>query len=111
MKQKDAGPRVWTAKRVYHVGEPIRVRWRDAPGNRWDWVGIYRRGANANFAYYLLWGYTHASIVGVSTLDRTAPSFGYGPQPWPLKAGKYSVYLLRDDGYYRLAWRAFRIVK
>jgi hypothetical protein len=111
MKSKGEDARVSTVKHVYRVGEPIRVRWRDAPGNRWDWVAIYQRGANANIAYYLLWGYTGASIAGARTLDRTEPYFGYGPQPWPLKPGKYSVYLLRDDGYFRLAAGLFRIVR
>ena len=104
-------PRVFTAKRVYHVGQPIVVRWRDTPGERWDWVGVYDRGANPNVAYYWLWGYTFASIAGHCTLDRTPPYVSYGPQPWPLKPGKYSVYLLRDDGYSVIARGVFRVVK
>ncbi|MGZ4198686.1 MAG: endonuclease/exonuclease/phosphatase family protein, partial [Thermoleophilia bacterium] len=103
--------RVFTAKRVYRVGQPIIVRWRNTPGERWDWVGVYDRGADPNVAYYRLWGYTFASIAGHCTLDRSQPYFGYGPQAWPLKAGKYSVYLLRDDGYAVIARGAFRVVR
>ena len=110
-KASTAGPRVFTAKRVYHVGQPIVVKWRDTPGERWDWVAIYDRGANPNVAYYWLWGYTFASIAGQRALDRTQPYFGYGPQPWPVKPGRYSVYLLRDDGYSIIARNTFRIVK
>ena len=59
----------------------------------------------------MLWGYTRASIAGQAILDRTPPSFGYGPQPWPLAAGNYSVYLLRDDGYHVLARNVFRVIR
>ena len=111
VKSPTARARVFTSRRVYRVRRPIVVRWRDAPGERWDWVGVYTRGANPNIAYYLRWGYTHASIAGHHTLDRTPGYYGYGPQPWPLKPGRYSVYLLRDDGYAIIARGAFRVVK
>ena len=111
VKAKGAHARVFTAKPVYQVGQPIVVQWRNAPGERWDWVGVYDRGADPNVAYYWLWHYTDASIAGHCTLDRTPPYFSYGPQPWPLKPGKYSVYLLRDDGYSIIARGAFRVVR
>jgi endonuclease/exonuclease/phosphatase family metal-dependent hydrolase len=103
VSEPGAVPEISTGKSTYHVGEPIDVSWRDAPGERWDWVGIYRRGANPRKASYLLWTYTGASIEGDATLDESA----YGP--WPLPAGKYSVYLLRDDGYKLLAGAHFTI--
>ena len=111
LKAPRTPPRVFTARRVYKVGQPIVVQWRDTPGERWDWVGVYDRGADPNVASYHLWGYTSATIAGDCTLDRTAPYFGYGPQPWPLNAGAYSVYLLRDDGYSVIARNVFRVVK
>jgi endonuclease/exonuclease/phosphatase family metal-dependent hydrolase len=111
MKARASGARVFTAKRVYRVGQPIVVRWRNTPGERWDWVGVYDRGADPNVAYYRLWGYTFASIAGHCTLDRSQPYFGYGPQAWPLRPGRYSVYLLRDDGYAVMARGAFRVVR
>jgi hypothetical protein len=111
VKAKGAGPRVWTKNVHYHVGQPIVVRWDQAPGNRWDWVAAYPRGANPIFAWYLLWRYTRASVAGQAILDSRPPSFGYGPQPWPLKPGRYSVYLLRDDGYSMLARNVFRVTR
>jgi hypothetical protein len=103
--------RVFTSKRVYRVGQPIVVQWRNTPGERWDWVGVYDRGADPNVASYWLWGYTSATVAGHCTLDRTPPYFGYGPQTWPLGPGDYSVYLLRDDGYSVIARGVFRVVK
>ena len=92
-----------TAEPVYKVGQPIEVRWSAAPGNRWDWVGIYRRGADPNVASYILWLYTDASIEGVAVLDESANG------SWPLKRGEYSVYLLEDDSYAKLAGSAFAV--
>ena len=111
VKAAGTRPRVFTAKRVYRVGQPIVVQWRATPGERWDWVAVYDRGADPNVAYYRLWGYTFATIAGHCTLDRTPPYFGYGPQTWPLQPGRYSVYLLRDDGYSIIARGAFTVVK
>ena len=85
------------------MGEPIDVSWHAAPANRWDWVGIYRRGADPNIAYYILWLYTDASVEGSIVLDRAANG------PWPLKPGKYSVYLLVDDSYEKIAAGNFTV--
>ncbi|MEP6972911.1 MAG: endonuclease/exonuclease/phosphatase family protein [Actinomycetota bacterium] len=92
---------VSTARSTYGVGDPIRVRWSNAPGERWDWVGVYPRGADPNIDTYLTWFYTHTSIQGSGTLD--AESYG----PWPLPPGRYSVFLLADDGYRVLARAVF----
>ena len=95
------GPHVSTAHRVYGVGEPIAVRWWNAPGERWDWVGVYERNADPNVASYLTWFYTRSTIQGSGTLDADAAG------PWPLQPGRYSVYLLADDGYEIVARQAF----
>jgi len=84
-------------------GDPIDVSWASSPGNRWDWIGVYRHGADPNVAYYLLWEYTGATVEGSAT---------FGPDsegPWPLKSGRYTVYLLEDDGYDILAGADFTI--
>ena len=95
------GPHVTTAHRVYRVGDAIPVHWWNAPGARWDWIGVYQRGADPNVDSYLTWFYTRSAIQGTGTLD--ADSAG----PWPLPPGRYSVYLLADDGYQVLARHAF----
>jgi hypothetical protein len=96
-------PSITTSKATYAVGEPVPVRWRNAPGERWDWVGVYQRNADPLVASYLTWAYTKASIAGTATLGGTA----YGT--WPLKPGHYSVYLLADDGYDILARAVFSV--
>jgi endonuclease/exonuclease/phosphatase family metal-dependent hydrolase len=100
-----AGPIVSVASDVVRVGHPILVRWANAPGQRWDWIGVYRRGADPNVAPYLTWFYTGASIQGTGRLDASSEG------PWPLPPGRYSVYLLADDGYDVLAGADLRIVR
>jgi len=104
LKEPGTGPVVSTGSPTYGVGEPIEVSWTNAPGRRWDWIGIYRRGRDPRIRWYLLWVYTGSTIEGSATLDRSANG------PWPLGPGRYSVYLLTDDGYKALARADFEIV-
>lgn len=106
IEEPDVGPAIETASPTYEVGEPIEVHWTNAPGNRWDWVGIYRRNRDPLIRYYLLWTYTGATVEGTATLDAST----HGNRTWPLPAGRYSVYLLRDDSYRKLAGGDFEIV-
>ncbi|HEX9124033.1 MAG TPA: hypothetical protein VF984_11895, partial [Actinomycetota bacterium] len=103
LKGPGAGPVISTDKDAYAEGEPIVVSWANARGERWDWVGVYKRHADPRIAYYLTWTYTGATVAGSAALDRSSNG------PWPLRAGRYSVYLLRDDGYHELAAADFTI--
>jgi len=94
-------PHVATLRRAYRVGDPIAVTWWNAPGERWDWIGVYKRGADPNVDYYLQWFYTSASIQGRGVIDADVSG------PWPLPSGRYSVFLLADDGYDSLAHHPF----
>jgi len=98
-----AHPVVTTDKSTYQVGDTITVAWEQSYGERWDWIGVYRQGADPNIAYYLEWDYTDAAITGSLPIDEGANG------RWPLKAGTYSVYLLRDDGYEKDAGVDFTI--
>ncbi len=97
------GPEIGTVDRTYEERRPIQVEWQAAPGNRWDWVGIYRRGADPKVAYYIMWTYTDVAVEGSATFDDDAHG------PWPLKPGDYSVYLLEDDSYKLLAGGDFTV--
>ncbi|MEO8328877.1 MAG: endonuclease/exonuclease/phosphatase family protein [Candidatus Nanopelagicales bacterium] len=90
-------PKVMTVKKSYASGEPIDVKWDLAPGSKWDWVALYKRGANPNVAWYKAWLYTDATVEGEATFDGTPA------HQWPLPAGQYSVYLLLDDSYVKIA--------
>ena len=113
-------PRIRTAKEVYEVGEPIRVRWAAAPGYMFDWMGVFAPGrgpaqnaedCNAGLCgngHYLLYHYTETLIQGSALIGPT--SFA-GYRTWPLKVGNYEIRLLMDDGYRLLAIsNSFKIV-
>jgi hypothetical protein len=40
-----------------------RTRGRDAPGSRWDWIGIYARGGDPLADDYLFCQYTSPSVA------------------------------------------------
>ena len=50
-----------------------------------------------------MWFYTDSSVVGSKMMDETASG------RWPLRPGKYSAYLLEDDGYNVLARTDFTV--
>ncbi len=97
-------PSIATGKATYAAGEPIDVTWQNAPGERWDWVGVYKRGGDPLVDYYLLYVYTQGSIDGSATLDTETVS-----GTWPLPPGRYSVYLLIDDLYVKVAGAKFSV--
>jgi hypothetical protein len=103
LKPIHAPVEISTGKHRYTVGDAIDVSWTYAPARRWDWVGIYKRGRDPHVAYYLLWSYTGATVEGTMALGEDAHG------PWPLPRGKYTAYLLTDDGYKSLARADFDI--
>ncbi len=101
---KDAVPSLDIQSR-FTAGEPIVVNWQNAPGNRWDWLGIYKAD-EFKLDNYLAYIYTDATIKGSKTLDATNLT-----DIWPLEPGEYKIMLLRDDGYVVLASANFTITK
>jgi hypothetical protein len=95
-------PEVSTTQSSYRAGEPITAAWNFAPGNRWDWVAVYKRGGNPHVNYYRMWEYTHSSVEGSFTFNDRVHGF-------PLDPGEYSVYLLQDDSYNKLAAGHFTV--
>lgn len=102
-------PTIVPSKAVYRAGDPIMAHIQNAPGDRWDWIAIYKHGANPAVAGYGPWTYTHSVIDGSVTLDtKTAQAGSVGR--WPLRPGIYSLYLLKDDLYVKIAAATIRIV-
>ena len=56
------------APRRVRAGAPIRVAWRDAPGFRRDWVGVWKAGANDLYNDYLTFAYTGAKVAGSTVI-------------------------------------------
>ena len=96
-----AAPTVTPDKPVYAAGEPIAIRWDNAPGNKWDWIGVYAAD-DPDLYNYLGFLYTEAALAGTVTF--TEADFGEALPP-----GDYVARLMRDDGYVVLAEAAFRV--
>jgi endonuclease/exonuclease/phosphatase family metal-dependent hydrolase len=105
LQKPGAAPEVETDRPSYATGEPIVARWRNAPGNRWDWIGVYAEGSDpVRDAEALVWRHTQTAIEGEAVLDGSAEGDG-----WPLGPGRYTLHLLRDDGYLSLASASFSV--
>jgi endonuclease/exonuclease/phosphatase family metal-dependent hydrolase len=84
------------------AGSDIVATWSGAPGYRFDWVGLYRRG-EVNVYNYLSFTYTGARREGTMTIAASDLSE-------PLSPGDYEVRLLLDDHYQTLAIAPFTVV-
>jgi endonuclease/exonuclease/phosphatase family metal-dependent hydrolase len=100
---RDSRPRVRTSRREYGPGQPIRLRWSGMPGNRFDWVGIFRARKRLDLYGYLGFSYLGALPNGRTTM--TAADLGR------LAPGRYVAGLFMDDGYGLLARTSFRVTR
>jgi hypothetical protein len=89
-----AAPSVSVDKGDYTAGEPIAVKWENAPGHRRDWLGIYKAG-DADQWNYLAFLYTGSAAAGEVVFDEAAIG-------GPLEGGDYEIRLMRDDAYMTL---------
>jgi endonuclease/exonuclease/phosphatase family metal-dependent hydrolase len=99
-----AGPSLQTTQPAYRRGDPVGVSWADAPGERNDWLGVFRRGGKPGVSSYIGWTYIDAEVSGSTELDGQINGLS-----WPLHKGDYTVYLLKDDSYDALAHADFTV--
>ena len=106
-------PILTTDSTAYASGEPIIVSWKNAPANRWDWMGMYKkappteRGLLPDLA-------VHGRRPGRHVRRHASPAADLGDghrrgRSWPLPAGDYVVYYLLADGYEWVAKTEFRL--
>jgi len=93
----DAVPAVRITHTTIEKGEAIGISWRNAPGNRNDYVAVYRAGVTPASENILAWAYVDATPNGQMLLDMS------GRRNAPLEPGRYVVRLMMDDGYEPLA--------
>jgi endonuclease/exonuclease/phosphatase family metal-dependent hydrolase len=107
LKAPGAATTIETERAEYAPGEPIVVRFADAPGNRWDWVAVYRAPADPDNDEYLVWSYTRTAVEGSLVLDQRAQ----GGEHWPLEPGDYEAVFLLYDAYDVAARTSFRVLE
>jgi hypothetical protein len=88
-------------KQTYAPGETLDATWSNAPGNRYDWLGIYKKD-EASDDNYLYFFYVNGSVAG--SLELTKELMGDALEP-----GSYELRLELDDGYSRLAAVPFEV--
>ncbi len=104
--QGDAVPSVEVVGTKFGSGDSIPVRWRNAPGNRNDYVAAYKLDVPTDYENGLAWSYVEALPEGNLQLDATTTELG-----WPLEPGTYVIRLVKDDGYETLAESASFVVE
>ncbi len=92
VREVDAPPVLDSASR-YDVGEPIEISFTGAPANRFDWIGLYERGADPLVDYYIAYRYTRAAVEGTVAFDVRVP----------LPPGRYTAFYLLTDVYREIA--------
>jgi hypothetical protein len=85
--RRGARPQVVVPRRI-RAGASLRIAWRGAPADRFDWVGIWKRADGADL--YNSFAYTNATVAGATRIR-------LGRADYP--PGEYVVRLMRDDGY------------
>lgn len=98
-----AKPGVAVAQASVKSGDPIEVSWSSAPGNKFDWIGIYS-ATDPDLYNYLGYLYTNASVAGAVTFK--TEDFGDALAP-----GEYEARLMRDDAYVELAIAKFTVTE
>lgn len=101
---KDAAPVLQLEKSSFKPGEAFKVSWRNAPGMKNDWIGVYHANDPDVYGGYLAFVYTGARVEGSLSMDTKV-------LPTPLKAGEYELRLMREDSYVMLARVRFAVIE
>ncbi len=94
---RDARPSIETTRPSFAPGEPVGVRWRNAPGNKLDYAAIFKAGDPSVYGYY---GFVYLDARPNGELEFTRADTGR------LAPGRYVARLMLDDGYSMLATSA-----
>ena len=84
--REPGAPPVLDAPWAVDAGVPVEISFTQAPGNRFDWIGIYPRGGDPAVDAYLDYRYAGAVVEGSVTFDDLPP-------------GRYTAFYLLTDLY------------
>lgn len=94
-------PEIAAAVTRLKQGEPVHVKWSNAPGNRHDWIGVFKAG-EPSVMNYLSFHYVDARHDGEMDIR-------LGEAGEPLEPGRYELRLMNDDSYVILARGEFEV--
>jgi exonuclease III len=98
MKAPDEQTTLSVKKRVFDYKEPIVVHWRNGPGNRWDWIGIFKVDHNSEEEMIRI--YTETEIKGRCK---------FNAHSWSLPPGRYKAGYFIDESSMEIAQVQFTI--
>ena len=88
-------PILTVADETLEGDQALEVTWAFAPGNRFDWFGVFRAGLTAKTGTIKAWRYLEGRVGGSFDLGAGVR----GAADWPLPAGDYELHLCLDDSY------------
>jgi len=88
-------PILTVADETLEGDQALEVTWAFAPGNRFDWFGVFRAGLTAKTGTIKAWRYLEGRVGGAFDLGAGVR----GVAGWPLPAGDYELHLCLDDSY------------
>ena len=106
--EKHPSPQISTDKLVYHSGEAIKISWKNAPRNRYDYINIVPVGTSVSAPNTLRLYLEHRSEGSLTYSSKNSQGnwtqwFHSDLPKWPLKPGKYLIQLMLDDSFQPLA--------
>ncbi len=105
-------PSVSIEKPTFAPGENIPVSISNGPGNKYDWIAIYKHGVKPGSGiftecFYFTDGTNDGGTSGITDATVVFDSSSDNPEntevDWPLAEGKYDIYFLCCDHYGILA--------
>jgi endonuclease/exonuclease/phosphatase family metal-dependent hydrolase len=102
-------PTISVSHHSLHIGEALIIQWRNAPGNRYDYVRITPTNSNQHALENASRVYTRGEINGSvkynakNAKGNSLAWFKSNEAHWPLMPGTYDIKLMLDDSYTSLA--------
>ena len=97
-------PKLMLSKNEYLNDEKIRVDFRGGPGNKKDWIGIFRKGQKPGGIESVRWNYVDGTKSGANAKSSGLLEFN------SLSEGSYEVFYLENDGYKILSSATFNVI-
>jgi len=97
-------PKLMLSKKEYLNNEKIPVDFRGGPGNKKDWIGIFRKGQKPGGIESVQWNYVDGTKSGTNGKSSGLLEFN------SLSEGSYEVFYLENDGYTILSSATFDVI-
>ena len=97
-------PKLILSKNEYLNDEKIRVDFRGGPGNKKDWIGIFRKGQKPGGIESVQWNYVDGTKSGANAKSSGLLEFN------SLSEGSYEMFYLENDGYKILSSATFNVI-